>query len=652
MVKALLWKEWRRLRALRWSLVGIGLALPVLFALAAKAAEKGWGMAAFTGYSLRSILLEAVPAALGLGLWPLAAMVLAVQAFTADRADGTEAFLLDRPVSRRWIWTSRLLASLGSLGVVVLLGLGMVYAFVASYGQAGFSSRVVLVSATGSAVLMLAATLAALGATAVVPAPLAAFLVALLLAATPLLAGAGGAVIFPYARWEDIPLAGLAACFLGVAMPLASWIGDTKGEPAGRGRRVRSSAVLGGGLVLAALGFAIVAPFAVRAGAPRARLSVVPPLEGGTTLVTGERGYVVPRGTAAARGAPRVPSSLANGPAGFLVDLTTGKRGAFLPPEVQWAGWNPSGTKLVIMDNAGPLGSVGASRLRFLDAGGRTVWPSVPEPEGLTVQQVVWAGDRLAVVYGGLGTTITRVDVLDPSSGRQATVFESAHAPFATLHAARDGRVFVHTVESESKASGPVTRLDPEHAVWSLRPLDAQRSRLGSPVLEGRGILNASLSPSGRFWLERSRGSSQIVDLASGAASPVPVQTRPSWMPWMGDDSLVWLEGDASGWTLFRMAPGASPLPWAKGPGRFPVLKVSPDGSFAAVIPFDPQDEQRVLLADVAVPGSTHALPRLVPFRFDTIEWAGPQTLAVTSRGRLDLYDVTTGKRTVVFGRP
>ena len=35
MVKALVWKEWRRLRALRWTLVGIGLALPLAFSLAA-----------------------------------------------------------------------------------------------------------------------------------------------------------------------------------------------------------------------------------------------------------------------------------------------------------------------------------------------------------------------------------------------------------------------------------------------------------------------------------------------------------------------------------------------------------------------------------------------------------------------------------------
>ena len=49
MVKALLWKEWRRLRALRWSLVGIGLALPVLFAMAAKVAQRGWAFQAFTG---------------------------------------------------------------------------------------------------------------------------------------------------------------------------------------------------------------------------------------------------------------------------------------------------------------------------------------------------------------------------------------------------------------------------------------------------------------------------------------------------------------------------------------------------------------------------------------------------------------------------
>jgi hypothetical protein len=637
------------LRALRWSLVGIGLALPAAFALAAKAAEKGWGMEAFTGYSMRTILLEAVPAALGLGLWPLAAMVIAVQAFTADRADGTEAFLLDRPVSRAWVWTSRLVASLGSLGEVVLVGLGMVLAFAAIFGEAGLSRRVLFASAVACAVLMLAAVVAALGATSLVSAALPAFLIALLLAATPVLAGVGGALIFPYASWQGIPLAGLAACLVGLAMPLASWVADTRGEPAGRGRRLRSAVVLGGGLLLSGLGFVLAAPVLVRAGAPRSQLSVIAPAAGGTTLVTGERGFRVPDAPKKAR----VPSALANGPAGFLVDLTTGERRAFLAPEVQSARWDAEGTKLAVMDNARPLGGIGASRLRFLDAEGQEIWPSFPEPDGVAVRDGLWAGDRLVIVYDGLEKPATRVDVLDPASGRQTTIFESTRPSFATLHAARDGRVFLYTVESDAAADGPVRRDDWDRAAWSLRPLDAAQVRLGPPVLEGHGAMHSGLSPSGRYWMQRSRGPTQLVDLTTGAATTVAAGVRPAWMAWMSDDSLVWLEGNLNGWTLFRMAPGASPHAWASGPERFPLLKVSPGGAFAAVIltGIGSREERPVLLLEAAASEGPRSLTHVAPFRIDGIDWAGPHTLAATKGGRLALYDVVSGKSTVVFGR-
>ena len=378
MTKALLWKEWRRLRALRWTLVSIGLALPAAFSLAAWAASRGWGMRAFTGYSVQNILLEAVPAALWIGVWPLAAMVFVVQAFTADRADGTEAFLLDRAVSRRRIWLTRWTAALGSLAVLALAGLAMLLAFWAGYAEAGRSIRGLALFAIPGLVLVAATTLAGLGATSLVAAPLPAFLLALVLTASPVLAGIGGTVIFPYASWYGIPLALPAACAIGLAMPLASWIAETQGEPAGRGRRLRAALVLTGALLLSGLGFVIVAPFFVAKAAPMVQLAVVAPAAGETVLVLGERGFRSHDGGRGPRASLRVPAALANGPAAFLVDRNTGRRHGFLAPEVQWAQWNATGTKLAVMDNARPFGSVGASRLRFLGADGRAISPSVP----------------------------------------------------------------------------------------------------------------------------------------------------------------------------------------------------------------------------------------------------------------------------------
>lgn len=650
MVKALLWKEWRRLRALRWTLVGIGLALPAAFALAAKVAEKGWGMEAFTGYSMKTILLEAVPATLGLGLWPLAAMVLTVQAFTADRADGTESFLLDRPVSRAWVWMSRLVVSIASLGTVVVVGLGMLVAFAAGFGGSGFSRGLLAYTAIGCAILMLAAVLAALGATSLISAPLAAFLVALLLAATPLLAGAGGAMIFPYANWGGIPLAGLAACLLGLAMPVASLAADTRGEPGGRGRRLRSALALGAGLVLSIVGFAMAAPVLVRAAAPRSSLSIVAPPDGGATLVMGSRGFRVPN---AKRENPtaRVPAALANGPAGYLIDLTTGRERAFLRPELQPAGWDATGTKLAVLDSSGPLGSVGAARLRFLDVHGRDLAPSIPEPDGIAFQQGGWAGDRFAVVYGDLQKQAVRVDLLDLASGRQTNVLERAQA-FASLHAAQDGRLFVHIVEMPVARRGPDAKADWASAAWSLHPLDATQSRVGPAVLEGRGgAFGGALSPSGRYWSRRSRQACDITEIATGATRSVPhrAQMGPTWMR---DDSLVWIEWSEKGWNLFRLPLGEGPQVWASGSERFPAIEVSPDGAFVVIKLAGPdtRQDQAALLLEAGSSGPARSLGTLAPFRVGEIAWAGPHTLAASKSGRLALYDVTTNKSTVVFG--
>jgi hypothetical protein len=649
MIRALLWKEWRRLRALRWTLIGIGLALPGAFALAAKAAEKGWGMEAFTGYSMKNILLEAVPATLGLGLWPLAAMVLTVQAFTAERADGTESFLLDRPVSRAWVWMSRLVVSIGSLGTVVLVGLGMLLAFSAGFGGSGFSRGMLAYTAIGCAILMLAAILAALGATSLLSAHLAAFLLALLLAATPLLAGAGGAMIFPYANWGGVPLAGLAACLLGLAMPLASFAADTRGEPGGRGRQLRSALSLGGGLALSVLGFAVGAPVLVRAAAPRSSLSIVAPQAGGATLVMGSRFSVSNAKNATAR----VSAALANGPAGYLIDLATGRERAFLRPELQPAGWDARGTKLAVLDSSGPLGSVGAARLRFLDGDGRDLAPAIAEPDGIAFQQGAWAGERFAIVYGDLQKQAVRVDLLDLASGTQTNLLESARS-FATLHAAQDGRLFVHTVEMPAARRGPAAKADWASAAWSLRPLDVAQSRVGPVVLQGRGgAFGGELSPSGRYWARRGRQTCDITEIASGATRSF---AHSGHMPpaWMRDDSLVWIEWGEKGWKLFRLPLGEEPQVWTSGPERFPLIEVSPDGAFVAVKLAGPdtRQDQAALLLEAGASGPARSLGALAPFRVGEIAWAGPHTLAATRGGRLALYDVLTGKSTVVFGRP
>ena len=57
-----------------------------------------------------------------------------------------------------------------------------------------------------------------------------------------------------------------------------------------------------------------------------------------------------------------------------------------------------------------------------------------------------------------------------------------------------------------------------------------------------------------------------------------------------------------------------------------------------------------LLLLEAGTSETPRPLTRLAPFRIDEIDWAGPRTLAATDGGRLALYDVVSGKSTVVFG--
>jgi len=129
MPRALVWKEWRQLRALRFAGLALGLVLPFAFLAGASAARHGLGpLSRVGGDATRTILLEVLPATLALAVWPFAALLVAAQAFAGDRAAGVESFLLERPVSRARIWWARLTASIGSI-LIIATGTGLVWAF-------------------------------------------------------------------------------------------------------------------------------------------------------------------------------------------------------------------------------------------------------------------------------------------------------------------------------------------------------------------------------------------------------------------------------------------------------------------------------------------------------------------------------------------
>src|SRR5512139_3211919 len=134
MLRALVWKEWRQLRALRWAGIALGAVLPVAFLAGAEAAKRGMLFGQVGENASATIFLEVLPMTVALAVWPLMALLLVSQAFAGDRAAGVEGFLLDRPVPRTRTWLSRMLASAGST-LVVAAGTGAIVALL-MLGQA------------------------------------------------------------------------------------------------------------------------------------------------------------------------------------------------------------------------------------------------------------------------------------------------------------------------------------------------------------------------------------------------------------------------------------------------------------------------------------------------------------------------------------
>ena len=190
MLRTLLWKEWRQLRQLRWVGAGLGVLLPIVALFAPRAARHGW--VPFVGpsdpYSAHEILLEALPLALGLGLWPLIALLMTAQAFSGDRASGTESFLLERPVSRTRVWVARTLASFGSTWLVAtvsfLIWLGIAATAV---DRTSANWSIALKGLLGGGSLAVAACLlGGMIAASILSAPLAALLLGLVLVMVPI----------------------------------------------------------------------------------------------------------------------------------------------------------------------------------------------------------------------------------------------------------------------------------------------------------------------------------------------------------------------------------------------------------------------------------------------------------------------------------
>ncbi len=528
MFRPLLEKEWRQLRLLRWAGIGIGLLLPILLLVAAEAGKQGWTiLGSMSVYSAASVIQDGVPMFLAVVIWPLMALLVTSQAFCADRAAGTEAFLLQSPVRRSLVWRARALAAVATV-LVICAGQFAIWWLLARM-VGGPNSLIATEALVGflslGGLLVLVAMFAGSVAGGLARSPIQALLLSLVLGSLPLGFGVLLGGVFPWVGYGSFRLGHALPVVILVAYAVAAFSMACKGEPAGRGRVKRGLGWVAAGVVAVPLAFAAIAPGLMRLDAKAGLWNI--------HVVSSSQGEV----------AFFLNSTKG---AGWLVDLESGHALRFFPPPVYGAVWNEDGSRLAVLHEGGSFGRLlPAGRLEILDARGEASGPS------FTVSNVswhsgnlAWSGSRVLVptVVPGSG-----INILDTSNGSRDRVdlkvlpdewqilSPTQQGDFFVLKRRRPGNL--HGIRMGSRLGDP----------GALLRLDVSREKPGPEIpVEVSTYAGDDLSPSGRFWFswrvdhlnqgeEKQQARWQVQDLVDG--SIVGVEPGPGI--WVGDDVLV-----------------------------------------------------------------------------------------------------------------
>ncbi len=643
MFRALWIKQWVQLRTLRWVGLGLGIVLPFFLWAGAAAGTRGWLGFNLGSYDLVTLFAEALPA-FSVALWGLLAVMFAAQSFAGDRVDGTDRFLLERPVPRRRTWLARVLASLAS-SLFVVLGNTLYITALVALVQDGSGAQVytkiltALWVGTGLAVL---GTIGGMAAGEMVRTPLQAVLIGGVLAALPIGAATVFVSVFELVWIGRVHLAFIVTPILPIAMILSSYRAGCLGEPAGRGRIQRGAVVLTAALVITPALFAATAPFVLRA-------------------LSGDGGWI--EGVAAHADRVVVLGGGYRRQAGWMIDTAKKEKIRFLRPPVRSTAWNDDGTIVAVIHQWGVLGSVGETQLELIDLAGDTVrsLPLETERESY-VRAVQWAGD-LVLVQEWLRSRGARIRVIDPQRGAVGDiVFEvdGGHA-WSVLRPTEDGSVYVHRLTAQ----------DPR--TFELSRLDLSAFRLEEPVLTETDDLplytGKALSPSGRFWArwlydrEAEDVDSHVIDLHTLERTDYP---HSAFIGWLSGDRQLRAEKATNGARLVLTA----------GDGEEIHSRYFENGVSAQVSP----DAQRFLVKQWNVerpiaPAAIHSLyaastGRLLLYEdsgwtelnslilpdFEGhlwISWGGPNTLVLTGGGEVTaVADAAAGAEwTPVLGR-
>jgi hypothetical protein len=323
------------------ALVGLGLLL------AARGAFRSGSIAPADAFR------EVFPMALLFVLWPLWGVLAAIQAFASDRAAGTEAFLLERPVPPRRLFLARLLAA--AIGVLEfalgsLLVLWLFAGPVAAVALLPASEHLRLLAWAGLPAALAALVSGLLAAALGLP-PLAAILAGAILL---LVAGLAGFAILARLPFLVLSVAWFAlwpAAALVLGYFASAWRMLTRGEPAGRGRLARGAVTLAAVAAAAAAVFVATAPALIRAGTPTngGWFYRLPPVANGAAAIEMENAV-------------------------RLVDTRTARILRFVPPPSRMLGWSPDGRVLAVATQATWLGGIGDdAQILWLDPAGRDI---------------------------------------------------------------------------------------------------------------------------------------------------------------------------------------------------------------------------------------------------------------------------------------
>ena len=635
MFRALLWKEWRELRLLRWCGIGVGLLVPLVLLAGAELARQGWlPFAHVRSYSAAAVLQDAVPLILAIAVWPLLALMSSAQAFAGDRAAGCEPFLLERPVQRSRVWQAKLSVAFTS-AAIILVGHGLLWwALVGVWGKPGTpggmgnsviletSSNPMLRSALSGemdwlaspfllgAVAALLAFLAGMAAAAFVRTPMQAMLLGLVLALAPI--GFAGllAGLFPAVSVQRVHLAWVFSFLLLGGYVVSSFLMTCRGEPAGGGRVRRGLVSLGAAVLAVSVCFAVAAPPAMRWDA---RLGL-----GNATLIPSQSGK-----------AALAWNSFQG--AAWMIDPDSARKLKFLPPAVIDAAWSRDGSRLAVVRGSSALGAGGTPpRIELYDTAGRRIGESLACPECADLRwmrgAMRWSGEELVF-----------------QSSRGLRLFSTRTGERRTIDVG--GSLFRRTLVGPTESGELHLFKAREESGGILQRVDVARAVLGPEVaLEGTDrtwYARRALSPSGRFWLRPSRESTPgvVVDLDSGAE----LASFGRWGVWLAGDRLAWVVREPGRVALRVGDPGAGETVRSWTDGR-PVLDASPDGSLllVQVVARDSGKLVEKWIYDPRARTWLDAMTAIDRERPDqsTTQWVGHEALALNGPGFLALQNL------------